>query len=130
MAKPYRVTGCFRFFIFIAILAPLAYLGASYYNGQDGIQNLRNIFHKVKDKVGDLKDNKSMPQNGRDVEPTPSADHVTTPADSNVNEDKISELKTQVSLKDKEINALIQENLDLKQKLKECENKPAKGKVQ
>jgi hypothetical protein len=121
MAKPYRVTGCFRFFIFIAILAPLAYLGASYYNGQDGIQNLRNIFHKVKDKVSTVKVNNSVPQEKNEADPSSSSEHVTSPPVSNVNEEKLSELKIQVSLKDKEINALIQENLDLKQKLKETD---------
>ncbi|MDH3244773.1 MAG: hypothetical protein OEM26_09170, partial [Saprospiraceae bacterium] len=32
-----------KFFFVLIILAPLAYVGASYYNGQDGIQNIKNL---------------------------------------------------------------------------------------
>ncbi len=32
-----------RLFIFLLFLTPIAYLGASYYNGQDGIQNIKNF---------------------------------------------------------------------------------------
>jgi peptidoglycan hydrolase CwlO-like protein len=37
------MTGCSKFFFVLIILAPLAYVGASYYNGQDGIQNIKNL---------------------------------------------------------------------------------------
>ena len=41
MAKKYKLTGCAKFFIFFIIAAPLAYVGASYYNGQDPIKKLK-----------------------------------------------------------------------------------------
>jgi hypothetical protein len=44
MKSKYKMTGCARFFIVLIILAPLAYIGASYYNGQDGLQNLKSLF--------------------------------------------------------------------------------------
>ncbi len=40
----YKTTGCARFFLVLVILAPLAYLAASYFTGQDGISNLKGIF--------------------------------------------------------------------------------------
>ena len=43
MRKKYKMTGCARFFIVMLILAPLAYIGASYYQGQDGIENIKNL---------------------------------------------------------------------------------------
>lgn len=43
MGSKYKMTGCAKFFFVLIILAPLAYLGASYYNGQDGIQNIKNL---------------------------------------------------------------------------------------
>jgi len=43
MSSKYKATGCARFFIVLIILAPLAYLGASYYNGEDGIENVKNL---------------------------------------------------------------------------------------
>jgi hypothetical protein len=41
MAKKYKLTGCAKFFIFFIIAAPLAYIGASYYNGQDPIKKIK-----------------------------------------------------------------------------------------
>lgn len=44
MSTKYKTTGCAKFFLVLVILAPLAYLGASYFNGQDGIGNLKSVF--------------------------------------------------------------------------------------
>ena len=44
MKRKYKTTGCAKFFLMIVILAPLAYIGASYFNGQDGIENIKNLF--------------------------------------------------------------------------------------
>lgn len=44
MSNKYKTTGCAKFFLVLIILAPLAYLGASYFNGQDGIENIKSIF--------------------------------------------------------------------------------------
>jgi flagellar motility protein MotE (MotC chaperone) len=38
-----QVTGFARFFLVMLIVTPVAYVAASYYNGQDGIQKLKNI---------------------------------------------------------------------------------------
>ncbi len=43
MGSKYKMTGCAKFFFVLIILAPLAYVGASYYNGQDGIQTIKNL---------------------------------------------------------------------------------------
>ncbi|MBK6480444.1 MAG: hypothetical protein IPF93_19900 [Saprospiraceae bacterium] len=115
MARSYKTTGCFRFVLFIVILAPLAYLGASYYNGQDGVQNIKNFFSKAKTTIG----------LGMDIEKssTPNATTSTTPSLPAATEAEITNYKSTISIKDQELNALIKENLDLKLKLQECENK-------
>ncbi|MFN7116716.1 MAG: hypothetical protein ACK4TA_07925 [Saprospiraceae bacterium] len=38
-----KLTGFARFLIVMLFLVPLAYLGAAYYNGQDGIQNIKDL---------------------------------------------------------------------------------------
>ncbi len=43
MKGKYKATGCARFFIALLILAPLAYIGASYYNGQNGLENVKRL---------------------------------------------------------------------------------------
>lgn len=46
MRKKYKLTGFSRLVIFMIFFTPLAYIGASYYNGEDGIENIRAIFEK------------------------------------------------------------------------------------
>ncbi len=41
--KNLKITPFARFFVFLIFFTPLAYVGASYYNGQNGIQNIKNL---------------------------------------------------------------------------------------
>jgi cell division protein FtsB len=43
MQRKLKVTGFARFFVVMIFVAPLAYLGASYYNGEDGIGNIKRL---------------------------------------------------------------------------------------
>lgn len=43
MARKPKLTGFARFLIIMVFLAPLAFVGASYYNGQDGLENLKDV---------------------------------------------------------------------------------------
>lgn len=43
MAKRLKTTPFARFILVMIILAPLAYIGASYYNGQDGLENFKSL---------------------------------------------------------------------------------------
>ena len=62
---------------------------------------------------------------GTDIEKssTPNATTSTTPSLPAATEAEITNYKSTISIKDQELNALIKENLDLKLKLQECENK-------
>lgn len=51
MSKRLKMTPFARFFLVMIVLAPLAYIGASYYNGEDGIQNLKNLLGIGKEKT-------------------------------------------------------------------------------
>lgn len=44
MAGKVKTTGFARFFLIMIIVAPLAYIGASYYNGEDGIEKIKSLF--------------------------------------------------------------------------------------
>ncbi len=57
MKKKYKATGFTRLLLFMIIFAPIVYVGASYYNGEDGIENIKNILNidqttaqKIEDK--------------------------------------------------------------------------------
>ena len=43
MAKKLKLTAFSRFIFVLVLIVPLAYIGASYYNGEDGIQNIKEL---------------------------------------------------------------------------------------
>ena len=43
MPKKYKVTGFARFVVVMLFVAPVAFLAASYFNGEDGMQNLKEM---------------------------------------------------------------------------------------
>ena len=47
MQKKYKMTGFARFIIFMMFFAPMAYIGASYYNGEDGIQKIKDLYKSL-----------------------------------------------------------------------------------
>jgi peptidoglycan hydrolase CwlO-like protein len=98
MKRKYKMTGCARFFIVLIILAPLAYLGASYYNGEDGIENIKNLL-------------------GIGVA-NPDVDNDTYTGDLN-------QLINEIKVKDKRIESLIEETEELKKQV-EDQNKEIK----
>lgn len=56
-----RLTGFARFFIIMLFLVPVAYLAAAYYNGQDGVQNIKNLLGLDKKEVRTERDNGVVP---------------------------------------------------------------------
>jgi len=42
--RKYKLTGFARFFIVMLFLAPIAYIAASYINGEDGLANVKEFF--------------------------------------------------------------------------------------
>ena len=50
MAK-YKMTLFARFFIFLIIVIPIAYIAAAYINGQDGLQQIMSLFKSDQEKT-------------------------------------------------------------------------------
>jgi len=135
MSSKYKVTGCARFFLVLIILAPLAYLGASYYNGQDGIENVKKLIGigdsdsdsqtKVPEKAKDSEAKEELPSTKNSVD---DAEKQSLPATkkedtSNDQSERINELtKENAKLKKdhedilRRIIALEEENKALKTK--------------
>ena len=102
MAKRVRMTVFSRFLLMMVIVAPLAYIGASYYNGEDGIQNIINLFNKGKERISQTKTNDASSDNA--------------PADY-----EVRKLKEELDYKQKRLDELYEENEDLQRRLKKCE---------
>lgn len=43
MQNKYKITGFSRLLVFLVLFLPFAYIGASYYNGEDGIENIKRV---------------------------------------------------------------------------------------
>ncbi len=56
MKGKYKATGCAKFFLVLIVLAPLAYIGASYFNGQDGIANFKDLIGISADPADNVDD--------------------------------------------------------------------------
>lgn len=111
--RPIRVTGFTRFFIVMVLIAPLAYIGASYYNGQDGIQNLKNLLNigKKTEDTSTTSDSSSKVETLRVNEAPPS----------NALKEENLKLKEELDFKKKRIDELYLENEALKRKLDSAE---------
>lgn len=56
MPRKYKLTGCAKFFIFFIIAAPLAYLGASYYNGQNPLKEVQEWVQSISNSGDDTEE--------------------------------------------------------------------------
>ncbi len=104
-----RVTGFTRFLLVMVILAPLAYLGASYYNGQDGIQNLKNLLG-----IGEKKEVVRSEENKRPPEKTLPENPSTF---DNSLEDENKRLKEELDYKSRRVDELYEKVEELQRQL-------------
>jgi len=93
MSGKYKTTGCAKFFLVLIVLAPIAYLGASYFNGEDG-------FGKIKEIFSEDADDSSEQSSGEDV----------------------FKLKNEVSKYKKDAEFFEKEVTRLEKELKACQN--------
>lgn len=110
--RPIRVTGFTRFFLVMLLVAPLAYIGASYYNGEDGIAKIKKLFH-LNDSV-----------ESTEIKETSAESEVVkineSPASANLAEEN-QQLKEELEFKKKRNDELYRENEELKRKLESAE---------
>lgn len=112
MARRLQITGFARFLIVMVILAPAAYIGASYYNGQDGIQNFKNL-------IGIGSNSASAVERSASEEPGASSDDLTTLIQKNQElESTVETLVGQLEKKNKRIEELEAEIAQLKASLR------------
>ncbi len=45
MKSKYKLTGFSRLLVFMLFFAPITYIGASYYNGEDGIEKIKSLLN-------------------------------------------------------------------------------------
>ncbi len=111
MARKARLTVFSRFIIMMLIVGPLAFLGASYYNGENGVETIKDLFNQgSKESTTETRTNRTEPS--------------STEADDNATY-KIRKLEEELAYKEKRLDAMYKENETLKQKVEELERKVA-----
>ncbi len=110
--RPIRITGFARFFIVMLFVAPLAYIGASYYNGEDGIEKIKDILN-----IGESSTTTKQEQPASDSEAIQVKNSPSTKALEVENE----KLKEELEFKKKRNEELYRENEELKRKLESAE---------
>ncbi len=115
--KKYKATGCARFFLVMLILAPLAYIGASYYNGQDPIENIKGLFGSSDANGGE-----------NTYKPAPAESNGNDDSSSREDEERTEELETlrQANKDLAEENKALKIQIDaLKKEVEMLKNPPA-----
>lgn len=106
--KKFKLTGFARFLFVMLLLAPLAYIGASYANGEDGIENFKNLFKgEVSMGTNTIEDASSTDETTKVIE-TPvqqnnDLDQGNTNKEIKILRAKNSDLQEQLEAKTKEL---------------------------
>lgn len=110
MARKAKLTGFSRFLIVMLFVAPMAYIGASYYNGEDGVQKIKEL----------LNINTTSTTNSEKESTITISDETVAEKASEANEAN-DELKELVDILKEEVKELKAENKELKATLYEKE---------
>jgi len=111
MARKARLTVFSRFIIMMLIVGPLAFLGASYYNGENGVETIKDLFNQGnKESTTATRTNRTEPSS------TEADDKATY---------KIRKLEEELEYKQKRLDEMYKENEALKQQVDKLEKQLA-----
>jgi predicted RNase H-like nuclease (RuvC/YqgF family) len=98
MRPKYKMTGCARFFIFLIIFIPAVYFGAAFFRGEDGVQIIKDFWHKT---FSPSETTSSSPEQSDDTYQIKNLEEELKKA-----KDEIRDLKATIYEKDREIEKL------------------------
>lgn len=108
-----KLTGFARFFIVMLFLVPVAYLGAAYYNGQDGIQNIKDLLG-IKSKTETTERVEIKRNENEQVSTDSNETKTTTPTNTSLNSRRLDQLE-------KRMNDVERENSRLREQIRRLE---------
>ncbi len=129
MATKFKLTGFARFFFAMVIIIPLAYFGASYYNGEDGVANFKEMIgididpdEETTTISADTEDNQSSADKGDSAEVTKLLKRI--------NELEKENEKLNQSITSKEQTIMSLKNVISRLRIKKTELKKSKKKIE
>lgn len=120
MAKKYKLTGFSRFLVVMLFLVPGAYIGASYYNGEDGIQNIKEL---VGIESGQSSNSTSTSTPDTPSTPTNTATRSELPTDVKMLQDELSDLQRRIEAMERENKELKDQIFDKNEEIVELQRK-------
>jgi hypothetical protein len=97
MAGKYKTTGCFKFLLFLLIFVPIAYFGAAYYHGIDGVDQIKDIIGIESNEVSDQSTIETNTEDTFDLKSKEQIERL---------ENRIKELEAELYRKTQEIEKL------------------------
>ena len=107
--KKFKLTGFARFLLVMVIIAPLAFIGASYYNGEDGIENFKNLFKGTFNF-----EKKELVEEPVQDENEVSKELINTAPSKVEIDSQVAKLKDELDHKNQITDSLYRENAELK----------------
>ena len=124
--KKFRLTGFARFLLIMIILAPLAFIGASYYNGENGIENFKNLF---RGKFNFGKNEVGIEETTDEKNDESPALVNTAPSEIEINS-QVAKLQDELDFKNQKVDSLYKENAALKAQIDAKDKELREAKVQ
>ncbi len=123
MKRKYQSTGFARFLLMLLIATPVAYIGASYYTGKDGIAEIKSIFAPKPTEVSPPPPPAPVPQTSSVPLPVPVAPVpilVTPPVpDENLIDSQVQKYKDEITIQQKRLDTLYLQNTALKKAIEQ-----------
>ncbi len=124
MARRLRLTPFARFILVMIIVAPLAYIAASYYNGKDGIQEFKKLIGIEQSETAPKPAETAPAPTAPETAEPETADPATAHLQEQYSELKSEnlELKKQLEIQKKELTEKELEIKNLRQQLEALQN--------
>ena len=122
MAKKYKLTGFSRFLVVMLFLVPGAYIGASYYNGEDGIQNIKDLVG-IDSEQGSTSTSTTTSTPDTPSTPTTTSTTAELPSDVKMLQDELTDLRRRIDAMERENKELKDQIFDKNEEIVELQRK-------
>ncbi len=123
MAKKYKLTGFSRFLVVMLFLVPGAYIGASYYNGEDGIQNIKELIGIESGQSSTSTSTSTPDAPSTPSTPTTSSTTEELPSDVKMLQDELTDLRRRIEAMERENKELKDQVFDKNEEIVELQRK-------
>lgn len=132
MPKKYKFTGFARFVVVMLFITPIAFLIASYYNGEDGFENLKKMLHigQQQEEVVYQETTDRTPEAAETIKTPPAEQAEAASAKNSTTNADIQKLQKELEFKNQRLEDVYKVNDELRKQLQERDEEIAQLKKQ